>query len=524
VTDSLRTVVAPACLAILSCCTWSQALAQDAAGEDPPASQLALLRTIRYAGPLPDLKGLSAAREVKSERLRGGKDYSAAYRSQAGCVVFYNPLRQGEHDLAFKWQGPRCDGRPVHGEGTLWISYRADAADGTYQHASVYRGSFENGMLTGEGEKTNFSFGPDGTLRESIFHFTGSFVGGLLDGAGRKSWTGPADGEPSAHATEGQFAAGTPQGEVVFGQLRPYPGVEAEVKTLRLAADGRPLLQQPDSQGAIFFTGEATGWRTKVSTLDQDGRDRQALFFRGRRRFGGLGQVAGCTAWEFHAAGLRCGEGVLTWQPEDSSHRLRLPSGAFRIPLPIRAGGNPFLVRDQEVLTFSFAGSASVDEELRCSADLSSCRGTAILEISSQVYFSGQVEYERGEVRPVSGTFRMGPEGGGRTPARDLASCQEFRSPTRCRRGLLWRGESSWTGGYEIWGLEFDPRRGYAIGRSPFRLTREGEGRIREGKRWVDARADEDRLVSVGRCDDEGDPARFTCRLADDGKVEFLRR
>ena len=513
----LRSIVAPALLVLLSSGAWTPAVAKEFEFREPTPRDLAALKAMRYAGPVPDLGGFSAAPAYKAEGLQGGKDYSAAYRSKEGCVLFFAPLGKGEHDLAIKWQGPKCDGKPLHGEGTLSVSLQIDRPEGAQVAVFVSRGRFQNGMLTGEGEKTNFSFGPDGQRNESIFAFSGSFANGLLDGLGKRTWTGPASGQPSAQTQEGQFTAGTPHGEILFSQLRPQPRVEAETKTLEFDDNGRPLLEQQGSVGAIFFYGDPAGWVTKVETLNKDWSMRRALLYRGRSAHGDLKESAGCLAWEFHEDGLHCTEGALTWRRGDSTFALKLEGKPFQILRPPEGAG-PFRVRDQELLRLG--GSPGEEAGLTSSADLTSCRGAAILPLTTWVYFSGQVEYERGEVRPVSGVFRQSPSSSTRTPGQDerVAGCRDFRSPTRCRSGWSKRGEATddpvWTGRFELRGVEFDPRRGYDVSGPDWGITMEGEGRLlyESSGRWADLRAEEDRFLSIGRCGDD-DSDDLNCRL-----------
>ncbi len=534
-TRSPRSIVLPAFLAFLC---WSGATPASAATlvtEENSDRLLAGLRAMRYAGPIPALTGFSPASVVKpGGLLKGGKDYTTPYRSAQGCVAFFAPLAEGEHDLGLKWEGRKCDGQPLRGEGTLSITYRLDGPKGSFRLVSVFRGSFENGMLSGKGEKANFSYEASGQIREEVYAFSGQFADGLLDGPGRKALTKAATSQPSAQVVEGNFSAGTPLGEVVFSQLRPYPGVEAETKTLIFDVNGRPLLAQPDSNGAIFFTGDALGWNTHVTALKSDWSVREAIFFRTPKETRGQATpflLAGCSSWVIDVAGLHCQEGILIWKPAGTVHSLQASRKPFEIPMPFKTLGSPVRVNDRERLLLSYLGfsrkAEDGTEELTCSSDLTSCRGKAVLLITEGYYFFGQVAYEGGEVRPQSGLFLQRTQSSERVPAKDerRAFCKEFRTPTECQDGWLMRSEDSWTGTYVFKGLRFDARRGYEPERGGFRAAMEGGGRFlwTEDQSWADLRAEDDRFVSVRACDRPLEEGTFTCSLDDDGTVIFQR-
>jgi hypothetical protein len=529
VTQPPRATAAPACLALLAglCLAPAPTQAAERNLQEETDRALAALRALRPEVPAPALTGLSPAREVKLQ-LPGGKDYATAYRSKEGCVIFFSPLEKGEHDLGFKWDGQRCDGQPVRGQGALTVSYTFDAPSETVRRVFVFRGSFQNGMLSGrKGEKTNFTFEASGKPKASVYALSGEFADGLLHGHGTKTWIGPASREPSTQVEEGEFSEGIPHGQVTFTQLRPYPGVEAETKLLVFDTNGRPFLEQPTSSGKIFFAGDSIYWRTSVKTLKSDWSDASALFVRNSiARPDETSVISWClTAWEFRPDGLSCAEGLLDWRAPGSAHHLYLSDKKpFRIPMPVRTSGSPLRVTDGE--KFNLGGEAGEDDELACSADLSSCRGKSTLWIGTRSYFAGKVEYDQGEVRPVSGLFLQTREPKKRTKQDERwAWCRDFRTPTQCRAGWVVRGPGSWTGPYRFQGIGFDAQAGYQPSSVEFRAIIEGHGRFlwTEGQNYADLVAEDDHYVSVGECDMPLESGAFTCRL-DGGMVEFRKR
>ncbi|MBF0324991.1 MAG: hypothetical protein HQL42_07945 [Alphaproteobacteria bacterium] len=490
------------------------------------------IRAIRYGGPPPALTGLIAAEPIGLAPPAEAKSLTTAYKGGGGCVFFFSPREPNESDLRFKWDGPPCDGKPISGAGTLTVKYTEQTKEKTFYHASLLKGHFTNGYLTGKGEKTNFSLLADGTVREDIFHMTGDFLFGVLNGQGSKTWTGSATARPSAYRQEGLFKDGVVQSPSQFTRLQPAEGIEAETAQVLVNAEGNRYLGQIPSDsgrpmdGAIFFTGDRQGWNTQIYSLTNDGKIKSALIIRmdsGGKERGDDAFITGCENWIFSPAELRCEAGLLTRHTRDGGHLIDLKGRAFRIPMPYQPSAIPFRIKDQELIGIGWANKGK--HEIPCNEDVSLCRGQAVVGVSGSFYFWGTAEYRDRTLTPVKGHFMSTSNNWTQAPETDKkeAYCSNFASPVFCREGWFKSGGDLWTGPYAIDTITFEPMIGYNV-KDHFKFSMEGNGRYEfSNGKWAEVYARGNKFLSVQECDDPNTDNQVTCKINSAGVMVFTR-
>lgn len=488
------------------------------AGTQDPARLLSELRNMRYSGELPSQNGLSPAKPVKLAAPKDARSYTVAYKNRAGCVMFFVPLVKTQHDLKAKWQGSACNGKPLHGKGTLTITHQDDTPSGTITYISVAHGTFRNGMLTGQGRKENFALNPDGSMKYDTYILSGEFAYGVLEGDGTRAWTGPASDHPSATVETGHFSDGTPSGLIIYSRLHPYEGVEADRNEMVLDSSGRFYNYQAynnagkkPTRGMVFFQGDETGWNIETAALGP-AQTPKAATITGPKDHPFAMQ---CEAWEFRADGWFCGKGDALFGLHDQI--ITLSAKSFTMPIPIPASGAPLRIKDGErvmMRTVTLDG----ESEFSCNSDLSSCRGQTVIPVAGDLYFWGEARIQDGAQKPISGEFLLrAADTYKRDPGRDhkWGYCASFDSPTRCANGTIWYDEGdTWKGGYTLKGISYDAEHGYGSSSNERSLAKDGHGRLTfSSGEWAEARAEDGDLVSVGNCDDPHRSGKITCSL-----------
>lgn len=478
---------------------------------------LAELRGMRFSGEAPSLNGFSPTQEINLSPPPGSNVYKTAYKSKSNCVVFFSPLGKVEHDLAVKWDGAKCNGKPIQGKGELAITYRTDASDGTFSHVFVYRGRFKDGMLTGPSEKVNFVFYPDGRLKDDIYAFSGEFAYGLLNGAGAQTWTGPATDEPSAWVKKGNFKDGIPSGLITLSRLHPFAGVEADSGEQVLNADGGAYSYQwynngkKPVKGIMYFYNDPIQWQIATSEIKTGEMPGHA----GIRRVDGSSELlAECDDWDIQKGRWSCARGTAAIA---SSARPDISlDGAFYIPVPVNKSGGMIRAGNGGRVRIG-SENISAGHEMLCNEALSLCHGKAIVTVGAYEYWWGESEFSNGNLQPVSATLYHSSSPYEVDPSKDkkLAVCEEFSSPTRCDRGALWAGDGiSWRGGYTMHGVKYSSSAGYDIG-SGWGLYIDGHGRLTWGKdgRWAEGDVNDNEWVSIDDCDEPASSSKFICEL-----------
>ncbi len=516
--------------------------------------QLAFVRQIRYTGEWPTLTGFSPAKPVNGfEAAPGDHGHTQAYRSAAGCVAFFFPPGdEGGTEVALKWKGHACNGKLVEGKGELQIWRRV----GEQTVVGVLEGHFSKGVLAGEGEKSNFTFDKAGKPVPDVYSFEGTFANSVLHGQGAKRWSGAANARPSAWVQQGKFQDGTIRGGVMLYQLRPYPGVEAQVQPLWFSERGNTYIEQAQVnrgkllEGTLFFEGDPVPWKSEVAVW-RDGLPEAARLTRmdmARRHM----MIASCLQWRFEGARLACDRGSASAGGEGGS--IGTDEGAFGIRLPVPARVVTFQPEATTALTL---GLDNAQIPARCDAELARCTGRGVLPVrGSLLYWHGDIEWRDGALRPTSASLYERPwvqrsistvandgtvtrtgsdaddakaeqieEALRKTPYdpgnrdRRVASCERFDSPLECSRGKLFgKDGGSFVGAWRYDGVTYSsdgpaaPR--YTV-QGNQRMVRRGWGTTTfSNGRWAEAHYDSDGDIDdVGKCDDPDSSDNFRCKL-----------
>lgn len=471
----------------------------------------------------PVTTGFSAAKPVEGFTAAAENQWMrTAYRSASGCVAFfYPPDNEGEpiSDVAFKWQGPACNGRPLNGSGELQIRYRTPDK----QIISVLKGGFANGVLSGQGSKRNFSFTSQGATVQDTYLFDGQFADNVLHGEGRSRWIGPADGHPKAWLREGRFNQGALNGQVLQSRLAPYPGIAVETLQLWFDNKGQPYNNQARANqgepvsGRLLFTGDDKPWLVDLIGYQNDGRPAGSL----TRLFGAEHPplTAHCMHWQLDGVQPHCQQGDLRYGLEPG---LVIEQGGFVLDTPVRAGRTPFRALGHTGISFNSRLQADRSYPLRCNDDVSVCTGTGPYPSTlTNLYWQGRFEWRPNGITPVSGSLYQRASASAPASMTDeqWASCQRFDGPMSCADGALIEQHATFRGAWFYREPE-NRYRGYMeeaedSPRDEGGFQRRGWGTLafnegRSARVRVDA---DDNLAEVGDCEDPDSDDTVSCSL-----------
>ncbi|MDD2686543.1 MAG: hypothetical protein PHY62_10320 [Gallionella sp.] len=313
---------------------------------------------MRFSGEAPSFDGFSPAKRIKLPAPDGATYYTDAYKNKNNCVTFFSKPDRGEKEFALKWSGGSCNGKPIKGIGELQILYKVEINGKVYTNIQTYLGNFENGLLTGEdGKRVNFSFDSEGRVQE-IYELSGEFAFGLLNGEGRKTWTGPKDAHPSAWMQEGNFTDSTAYGLIEFTRANPFVGIEADWSELVLNENGDTYKYQSHQNGnesvsgVMFFEGDPIPWHTAMETVSgtkESTSPENGSFIRvsdkdeiGQRIILG----ADCESWELRSGQWFCPKGSIQKQDIRMGRDPKtIFEGAFALPIPFDERVGPIKIR-----------------------------------------------------------------------------------------------------------------------------------------------------------------------------------
>lgn len=471
----------------------------------------------------PVTTGFSPARPVDGFAAPPNSRWmTTPYRSATGCVAFFYPPNDDDikvSEVALKWQGPACNGRPLNGSGELQIRYRSE--DNLV--VSVLKGNFSNGLLNGKGSKRNFSFTAQGARLQDTYLFDGQFAANVLHGEGRSRWIGPADSHPRAWLREGRFDQGALNGQVLQSRLSPYPGVAVETLQLWFNNDGQAYNNQAAANknepvpGRLLFTGEDAPWLVDLIGYQNDGRPAGSLM-----RLFGAGHpplAAECMHWQLDGPQPRCQKGDLRY---DLNPGLVIEQGGFVLDTPVRAGRTPFRPLGNTGIGFNSGLAESSNLPLRCNEEISLCTGSGLYPSTlSNMHWQGRFEWRPSGITPVSGSlyWRARANAPASTADEHMADCQRFDGPLSCADGALISQHSTFRGAW-FYRAPDNSYRGYMeeaedAPRDEGGFQRRGWGTLTfsdgsSARVRVDAT---DNLAEVGDCEDPNTDDEVSCTL-----------
>jgi hypothetical protein len=496
-------------LAVASALAASPAVASE---ESEAKEMLTWLRGLRYEGPRPAPTGFSPAQPTADFTAPpGGHEHTQAYKSAGGCVVFFLPTTADNFGVSIKTKDLKCDGKPVEGKGEVQILRKAKAGDAANTVVGILRGQFAKGMLTGDGEKGNFTYAPDGKPVEDTYILLGNFENSVLNGKGERRWTGAKTDQPSTVSLEGTFKDGVIRGGVHMGRLNPLPGVEGDYVPLYFSERGNSYIEQAHLNGGklmtghMFFYNDPARWKVEFATwnffavgsaLTRAYRDADALY-------------AVCEKWEFLEGKATCPDGNIGGGYNGKFFGVN--RSPFSLPLPFNPKAAPFNVKAGQPVTIGIEMNGRPG--VPCNEGLTRCAGKVIASVlGTSLYWYGDGEVRNGSVYLTSA--RLYERASGEAYSTDykyetdrvMASCSAFKSPVACARGVVYyKNGAKAAGEWEFDGVAFEQvsERGYMgyEAKRAFKLVLNGDVRMDyPNGSWAEVAMRDGEMRSVDDC------------------------
>lgn len=499
------------------------------------------LRALKTPLALPSKSGFSPAKPIALAPPSSAHDYTMAYKSASGCVVFFLPESSNLLNISLKWNGPTCKGKPLSGKGILQILSNRLDDNGTRSIITTFNGQFEQGMFTGIGEKANFWLDAnDGLL--ATYRYKGQFSNGILHGLGSTTYIGNASSQPSAWLKQGQFNDGIPFGKLTLARLNPYPGVEADVGEMIFNNEGQRFYDQSSNNagtpvnGVLFFNRDTSPWETMTANTDKSDENfkpQLSLITRSKHPSHQANSVfyAACNSWVITESSWSCESGLFG-MPHSKVGPLKAENTAFQFNIPIDAKTwLPLQVKDGSKLMFGL-DSKGEKQYFTCNSSISYCTGRTIINIErTPLYWWGDVVLDTTGIKPVSARLMTVGNDKKLDIANNLtlATCTNFDNPTTCREGSIFYqndGSRHWEGGFRLDGIAFEERGqsgSRLIATNAYQVLKEGRGKVYYRNGWASVMTRNDKMVEVFECDIPEDDDSFTCELTN-GEVEFIRK
>jgi hypothetical protein len=437
---------------------------------DQKASPLELARQMLQPVASPPATFLAEADPIPAfSAPEGDHGYTQAYRSSAGCVVFFFPLGTEEiSKVSLRWEGTpaACDGQPLNGEGELLV-WTQEGRDTVIR---VMRGSFRNGMLHGTGEKANFIYPSGSRTPQSYYLFKGTFENSVLHGEGVLQYVGPPDARPRAYAQQGLFRYGAPTRGTVLTErgthlirLQPHEGVEADAYFgMAVQRDGSldgtqfiptNLSRMTPPLGFMYMEGDAKPWRVEMSSWKSN------QFVAAKISRGSV--LIECREWEQDGAKLVCPNGELRDTTGPTPLRVK-----YRDPIylnkPRSPDGSIYYPKSRKLLTHTrLPDRREHTYELSCNDAMTDCKTQGPLSVEgTAAYWMGPLSLHTKVLLraptasstlflrrpPGSGGGKASyPHEAGESPDYAIAGCDRFSTatPTHCDHGRVYFPDGS---------------------------------------------------------------------------------